>query len=166
MHSSQLPVCNGSGDRKCDSTPVVFPSDVKPSWEAVPFGEMMSDIPSVGSGYRDNNPLDMDVVLHYDPRNSREHVYYHPRTGEVKVSARDLYFSDLSALFGAKVSGIEHMKDASGRHVRSFLYEMVIGDSLVYRCFDRRSPSTRWKKETEASVSATDYEMISTTVSR
>ena len=111
-------------------------ADLKPTWDIVKFDEGIEDIPCVSKhGYRKQNPLDKGIALLFEPER-RVNVYYLPKTGEVIVRERNMYGEkELSEAFGTKVCDYYQMK-AKQRAVRSFLYEMIIGEYLVYRCFE------------------------------
>ena len=79
--------------------------------------------------------MDKNVALLFEPNRS-EYVYYLPKTGEVIVTERYMYGEqELTEAFGTKVTDYYQLK-AKQRAVCSFLYEMVIGEYLVYRCFE------------------------------
>lgn len=111
-------------------------ADLKPTWDIVKFDEGIGDIPCVSkTGYRKQNPLDQSIALLFKPAR-RTNVYYLPKTGEVIVTERTMYGEkELTEAFGTRVCDYCLM-NAKQRAVRSFLYEMVIGEYLVYRCFE------------------------------
>lgn len=111
-------------------------ADLKPTWDIVKFDEGIEDIPCVSkNGYSKQNPLDQNIALLFEPTR-RTNVYYLPKTDEVIVTERNMYGEkELTEAFGTKVCDYCQMK-AKQRAERSFLYEMVIGEYLVYRCFE------------------------------
>ena len=111
-------------------------ADLKPTWDIVKFDEGIEDIPCVSkTGYRKQNPLDQNIALLFEPAR-RTHVYYLPKIGEVIVTERNMYGEkELTEAFGTRVCDYCLM-NAKQRAVRSILYEMVIGEYLVYRCFE------------------------------
>lgn len=110
-------------------------ADLKPTWDIVKFDEGIEGIPCVSKGYRKQNPLDKNIAFLFEP-DRRKYVYYLPKTGEVIVTERYMYGEqELTEAFGTKVTDYYQLK-AKQRATCSFLYEMVIGEYLVYRCFE------------------------------
>ncbi len=109
--------------------------DLKPTWDIVKFDDAIEDIPCVSKGYRKQNPLDINVAFLFEP-DDHEYVYFLPKTGKVVVTAEYLYGErELTEAFGTRV--VDHFQlKAKQRAVHLFLYEMVIGEYLVYRCFE------------------------------
>ncbi len=109
--------------------------DLKPTWDIVKFDENIENIPCVSRGYMEQNPLDKNVVLIFEPA-CWKYVYYLPKTGKVLVTDRSICSErELTEAFGTKDNKCCCLKSGQ-RAVRSFLYEMVIGEYLVYRCFE------------------------------
>ena len=110
-------------------------AELEPTWEFIEFNEGIESIPCESKGYWEKNPLDRDVAILFEPV-LRDHVYYLPRTGETIVTERYLYSEQrLSEAFGVCVKGFCQIREKE-RAVRSFVSEMVIGEVLVYRCFE------------------------------
>ncbi|MCR5785008.1 MAG: GNAT family N-acetyltransferase, partial [Eubacterium sp.] len=109
--------------------------DLKPTWEIVKFDECIENIPCVSKNSWEGNPLDKNTVLTFCIKPS-EYVYYLQKIDKVIVSDRFLSDEkDLTEAFGAEVSN-HCVIEANKKVVRSFLYEMVIGECLVYRYFE------------------------------
>ena len=126
---------------------------MKPTWDIVEFNDDIGAVPCFSRGLRKLNPLDRNVAVYFEPAR-REYVYYLPRNGRTIVSERELYGEkELSEAFGTTVTDYFHVKEAQGS-VRTFLYEMVIGECLVYRVFEIKAECRKTgEKEYECTVS-------------
>lgn len=110
-------------------------SELKPTWEMVGFDECIDGIPCVSKESWMINPLDKNVALLFEAfePNIRRHVFFLPKTGQVCVTEKYLHKDDLSEIFKTRVSGCRAIREKT---TCSFIYEMVMGEYLVYRQFE------------------------------
>ena len=110
-------------------------ADIKPSWEIVEFDEDTEGIPRDSKSYH-KNPLDEKIALAFQVGRSK-YVYYLHKTNKLLVSDRLIFDTDRIAddLGPATITDHRVIRDEKDK-TQSFVYEMVMGDYLVYRCFE------------------------------
>ena len=119
-------------------------TDIKPTWETIAFDEGIERIPSSGRNYGRNylyrkpNPLDRDIAICFRPPQTDGFLYYVPSVDQAKL-VRDpllpLSHRELSELFDCRIKEVYPAPSKVRSCTRYFLYEMVIGESYVFRKF-------------------------------
>ena len=111
--------------------------DTKPTWDILPFDEVIDQIPRRGKDGLKHNPLDPDMAFCFTGKEFGKGVYFLPKTGTVvNAQTRICGEEDLSDTFGTKVVGAFPAKKAKEKFVKPFIYGMIIGDNFVYRKFE------------------------------